>query len=93
MMMYKQSESIVVGLANKAWLSQYRDAKCTPEMIRETFMLMREARSQGNIELEQSYYLNLKHEINMLKQKGCNVRQLEQTLANLERCYQNESRK
>lgn len=69
MMMYKQSESIVVGLANKAWLSQYRDAKCTPEMIRETFMLMREARSQGNIELEQSYYLNLKHEIKTCSNK------------------------
>ena len=92
-MMYKQAESIIVGLVNKAWLSQYRDAKCTPDMIKETFTLMREARSQDNIELEQSYYLNLKHEIDKLKQKGCDVRQLEQTLANLERCYQNESNK
>lgn len=91
--MNNQSESIVVGLANKVWLSQYRDAKCTPEMIRGTFTLMREARSQGNIGLEQAYYLNLKHEIESLKQKGCDVRHLEQTLANLERCYQNESNK
>ena len=83
--MYKQSESIIVGLANKAWLSQYRDAKCTPEMIRETFTLMREARSQDNIELEQAYYLNLKHEIGRLKYKGCDVRQLEQTFDALDR--------
>ena len=79
MIMYKQSESIIVGLANKAWLSQYRDAKCTPDMIRETLMLMREARSQGNIELEQSYYLNLKHEIDKLRRKDCDVRKLENT--------------
>lgn len=77
--MNNQSESIVVGLANKAWLNQYKNAKCTPNMIRETFTLMREARSQDNIELEQSYYLNLKHEIDRLKQKGCDVRQLERT--------------
>lgn len=83
--MYKQAESIIVGLANKAWLSQYRDAKCTPDMIKETFTLMREARSQDNIELEQSYYLNLKHEIDKLKQKGCDVRQLEQTFDALDR--------
>lgn len=83
--MNNQSESIVVGLANKAWLSQYRDAKCTPDMIRETFMLMRKARSQGNIELEQSYYLNLKHEIDKLKSKGCDVRQLERTFDALDR--------